>query len=141
MLDSRASVMSTIFISHSSKDADLAEEVYARLKAKGYESVFLDQDRNDGILAGKKWEQVLYRELRTCQVLVTLMSENWLNSRWCFAEATHAREKGKTVIGLQVTPGIEKSILSDTHLIDFTPARRDQGYERLLSLLESVINF
>ena len=60
--------------------------------AKGYQSVFLDLERDDGIVAGEKWEQVLYRELRTCQVVITLMSEYWLNSRWCFAEATHARE-------------------------------------------------
>jgi hypothetical protein len=60
--------MSTIFISHSSKDVELAKEVHARLEAAGFRSVFLDVDRDDGILAGEKWEPVLYRELRTCRV-------------------------------------------------------------------------
>jgi hypothetical protein len=113
--------MSAIFISHSSKDKDLAAEVYARLRSKDYQSIFLDQERDDGILAGEKWEQVLYRELRACQVVIALVSEDWLTSRWCFAEAPHAREKGKTMIGLELAPGLDRSLFMDTQLLDFTP--------------------
>jgi hypothetical protein len=106
--------MATIFISHSSKDNEVAREIHDRVVEMGYESVFLDLDRDDGIIAGEKWEQVLYRELRSCQVLVVLLSENWLSSRWCFAEATHGREKGKTVIALALASGVDKSVLGDT---------------------------
>ena len=132
--------MSAIFISHSSKDKDLAIEVCACLKAKGYKSVFLDLDRDDGIIPGDEWEQVLYRELRTCQVLIALMSKNWLSSRWCFAEATHAREKGKRIIGLKLSPDLDVSVLNDTQHFDFTWAQREQGYDRLWSDLEKALD-
>lgn len=112
--------MSAIFISHSSKNKDFAIEVRERLYGRGYQSVFLDVDRDDGIIAGEKWESVLYRELRSCQAIILLMSEDWLTSRWCFAELSHAREKGKAVIGLRLAK-IGASLVSDTHAIPFTP--------------------
>src|SRR5215813_3194334 len=125
--------MSTIFISHSSKaeDAAAAAELHAHLKKQKYESVFLDADPEDGIVGGARWEEVLYQHLRTCQVFIALLSENWVKSQWCFAEVTHAREKGKGCIGLKLTPEIQPSVLQDTQLIDFTPAHREEGYERL----------
>ena len=55
--------MSAIFISHSGKNIELAVALRERMAAKGYRSVFLDVDRDDGIIAGEKWEQVLYRTL------------------------------------------------------------------------------
>ena len=132
--------MSAIFISHSSKNKDLACELYQRLQAKHYHSVFLDVDRDDGIIAGEKWEKVLYRELRTCQVLIALVSKQWLASRWCFAEFSHAREKGKTIIGLQLANKINQSVLNDTQVIQFTPNARDEGYESLWRGLQNALD-
>lgn len=83
--------MSTIFISHSSVDNALAVELLDWLKTQGYQSVFLDLDPDEGIEAGDHWEKVLYRELVSCSLVLALVTENWLASKWCFAEATHAR--------------------------------------------------
>lgn len=132
--------MSAIFISHSSKDHDFAIQLHAQLKTRGHESVFLDAERNDGILGGEQWERVLYRELRRCQVLVALISKDWLESRWCFAEATHAREKGKAIIGLSLCSGLEQSLLGDTQLIDLSPEQRETGYQRLWAALKNAID-
>ena len=130
--------MSAIFISHSSKDKKLALNLHKKLLSKGYKSVFLDLDRDDGIVAGDKWEEDIYRELKSCQVLIALISENWLASGWCFAEATHAREKGKRILGLRLSPTIQASILSDTQFINFYDDQRASGYERLWLSLQNV---
>lgn len=133
--------MSAIFISHSSTDRHLASDLHARLRDKGYRSVFLDQDRDDGILPGDKWETELYRELRSCQLVIALVGDNWLRSQWCFAEATHAREKGKTIVGLMLQSPTDCSLLADSQLIDFTLERREEGYERLWSALGKVLDW
>ena len=66
--------MSTIFISHSSKDNSVAEAIVARLQQQGYRSVFLDFDPDLGIPAGRSWEHELYRQLRACQSVIVLCS-------------------------------------------------------------------
>src|SRR5262249_12450372 len=114
--------------------------LHERLLGNGYLSVFLDLDRDDGIVAGDKWEHVLYRELRSCQVLIALISENWLSSAWCFAEATHAREKGKSILGLRLSPTLKFSFLSDIQCIDFHDGQKESGYERLWIGLQNVID-
>lgn len=89
--------MTTIFISHSSKDKAWAEEVREALRGRGYQSLFLDSHPDDGIHAGAKWEQTLWQRLRQSRGVVVLGTRNWLSSPWCVAEAMMARERGKPV--------------------------------------------
>jgi len=58
----------------------LAAEVTARLKALGYRSLFLDFDPEDGIPAGRSWEQELYQQLRESRAVIVLCSEH--SMRW-----------------------------------------------------------
>ena len=85
--------MASIFISHSSKDTTAAKRLKDWLKAdeQGYDSLFLDFDPEHGIRGGAEWKQELYDRLHRCQAVVVLLSENWLKSKWCFAEAVQAR--------------------------------------------------
>jgi len=92
--------MSTLFISHSSKDKAWAERVHQALKKAGYQS-FLDSDADDGIHGGAKWEQTLYQRLRQSRALVVLCSAHWLASPWCVAEAMISRERGKLSVFTQ----------------------------------------
>jgi len=89
--------MTTLFISHSSKDKAWAERMHQALAAGGYQCLFLDSHLDDGIHAGAEWEQALYRRLRQSRAIVVLCSANWLASPWCVAEAMIARDRGKRV--------------------------------------------
>ena len=73
--------MSAIFISHSSKDKALAAEVKARLAAQGQRAIFLDLDPENGIPAGRDWEQELYQQLRACQAVIVLCSQDSMASK------------------------------------------------------------
>src|SRR5690606_40133406 len=66
--------VSGIFISHSSRDREAAEAIAARLRAQGYQSLFLDFDPADGIPAGRDWEREIYARLRSCSGVVVLCS-------------------------------------------------------------------
>ena len=89
--------MTTLFISHSSKDKAWAERMHQALAAGGYQCLFLDSHPDDGIHAGADWEQTLYQRLRQSRGIVVLCSANWLASPWCVAEAMIARDRGKRV--------------------------------------------
>lgn len=122
--------MSDIFISHNSADNAVSEEIFVRLKDQGHRSLYLDFDPEQGIPAGRDWEQDLYRELRACQALLVLCSEHSMNSKWCFAEITHAKALGKPVIPVKIAPCEISPLLTSRQVIDWV-ANPEEGYERL----------
>ncbi|MFK7744836.1 MAG: toll/interleukin-1 receptor domain-containing protein [Roseobacter sp.] len=126
--------MSTLFISHSSADAEAAKVLQARLEAQGHRSVFLDFDPDAGIQAGASWERTLYTKLRACRAVVALCSETYLKSQWCFAEIALARMEGKEVFALKIDPwSDEVDLPSILHADQFIDLRTDpeDGYKRL----------
>lgn len=133
--------MSTIFISHSSKDNELAKELERELKKQNHNSVFLDIDPEKGIVGGQSWEQTLYRKLRACRAVIAICTDNYLNSRWCFAEIALARMEGKPIFALKVD-GLSAdaklpSILSDNQYINMQP-NPEEGWQRLWNGLREM---
>ena len=143
--------MTTLFISHSSKDKRWAEEVRAALGEEGYES-FLDSHPDDGIPVGAKWEQTLWQRLKRSRGVVVLCTTNWLASPWCVAEAMIARERGKPVF-LLAAPDVADNrqlegprnteaaprvpdFLRDTQFISLAGLDAKEGYRRLWRGLE-----
>lgn len=94
--------MADIFLSHSSLDNPQALALAAQLRHLGFESVFLDFDPESGIPAGLDWEAVLYEKLKRSRAVIVLYSVNWCQSRWCFAEFSHARILGRSVIPVRL---------------------------------------
>jgi hypothetical protein len=144
--------MTTLFISHSSKDKARAEALYEALRGHGYHSLFLDSHPDDGIPAGAKWEQTLWQRLRQSRGVVVLCTRHWLASPWCVAEAMIARERGKPVFllaaadivdGRQVkgaqqgeeTPQIP-DFLKDTQFISVAGLTEEEIHRRLWRGLE-----
>ena len=126
--------MSTVFISHSSKDNVAAEMLRQRLADRGYASLFLDFDPADGIPVGASWERTLYRQLQACDVVIVLYSAHHRDSNWCFAEIALARMGGKRVVTLLIDP-LEgqaiPSILGEHQFLDLRGGADDATFERL----------
>ena len=97
--------MPSLFISHSSQDNEIAEQVMERLKAEGFVSLFLDFDPQQGIPAGRDWEEELYAQLRKCDGLVFLLSQASAASKWCFHEIASARDLKKPIFPLLIERG------------------------------------
>jgi hypothetical protein len=120
-----------LFISHSSWNNDKATEVRDWLAKNGWDDVFLDLDPERGIAAGQRWKAALQKAAWRCEVVLALLSKEWLASSWCKAEVDAARLMGKKVIAALL--GIDKSEvppdLTDEQYIDLT--RDPDAYRRL----------
>jgi len=99
--------MTTLFISHSSKDKAWAERIHQALSDGDYQCLFLDSHPDDGIHAGADWERTLYQRLRQSRGVVALCTANWLASPWCVAEAMMARERKRRVFLLATADVID----------------------------------
>jgi hypothetical protein len=132
--------MSSVFISHSSRDHVVAENIASWLHSQGHASVFLDFDPANGIPAGRDWEQELYRNIRACRAVIVLCSEHSMASRWCFVEITHARALGKHTFPIRLDDSAIDGVLSDTQIVDFRNDRA-AALERLrLGLLAAGLD-
>jgi tetratricopeptide (TPR) repeat protein len=110
--------MTAIFISHSSRDELRTQELKDWLAAEGYERVFLDFDKETGLPVGADWERRLYEEIARCHLVLLLLTPNWLDSKWCFAEFTQARALGKIIFPILLSPLGEKRVAPEIQGID-----------------------
>ncbi|WP_298378518.1 toll/interleukin-1 receptor domain-containing protein, partial [Azospirillum sp.] len=129
--------MARIFLSHSNRDNDEAAGLKSWLAARDFPTVFLDSDKDTGIQPGAGWEKTLYRELDRAQAVLLVVTDHWLNSKWCFAEFAQARALGKDIIPLIVGPTLEKLVGEDLQAIDLLADRQD-GLERLERRLRGI---
>lgn len=127
-----------IFISHSSKDQDAAAALHARLLARDYDpsQIFLDSDVDSGFAAGELWQQVLYARLKDCRALIVLCTQNWLDSKWCFAELIYAKASGKEIFPVVLEECDFRGVL-DQHQAVMVHRDGDAAYERLWRALDT----
>ena len=92
--------MAKLFISHSSRNNDKAIKVLDWLADNGWDKddVFLDLDPKRGIVAGQSWKDALQKAAFRCEVVLALVSAEWLASGWCKSEIDAARLMGKKII-------------------------------------------
>ena len=92
-----------IFLSHSSKDNSQAIAIRDWLAAEGWkDEVFLDLDPKRGIVAGERWEKALHEAANRCEVVLFLVTRNWLSSQWCVKELDIAHKLNLRMFGVLV---------------------------------------
>jgi WD40 repeat protein len=115
--------MADIFISHSSRDNEVAAAIRERIQRERPSwSLFYDKDN---IRAGQRWQERLREELTSCRVVLALLSRDWLGSPWCFTEAVTATFRGKDVVG------IETEVLTGEDLARAPPILHERQRVRL----------
>jgi WD40 repeat protein len=130
--------MSQIFISHSSRDPEQAERLLTWLHANGFAETFLDFDKHAGLAPGADWERTLYREIAGAEAVLLILTKNWFDSKWCFAEFTQARALGKAIFPLIEAPTGETIVSPDIQHLDLLKDR-EGGLARLASGLTEII--
>jgi WD40 repeat protein len=133
--------VAAIFISHSSRDNLLAEEIKAWLVGQGYEKVFLDFDKDTGLGVGEEWERQLYKQIGRCHAVLLLVTPAWMESKWCFAEFTQARALGKLVFPLIVTANEQTLVAPPLNTIQaerWDEAGQDHLARRLREVAEEI---
>ena len=122
--------MTSLFISHSSRDQVAAQRVHQWLRNAGYQALFLDFDPSDGIPAGRRWEAELYAQLRRTDGVIFLASADSVASKWCFAELSLARSLGRPVFPLRLDTVAWLHLLQDMQWIDLTADETSFGQLR-----------
>src|SRR5215471_11102833 len=112
--------MTSLFISHSSRDQIAAQRVHQWLRNAGYQALFLDSDPSVGIPAGRRWEAELYAQLRRADGVIFLASTDSVASKWCFAELSLARSLGRPVFPLRLDRAARLDLLQDVQWVDLT---------------------
>jgi hypothetical protein len=128
--------MARLSISHSSRNNDKAIAVRDWLAANGWDVVFLDLDPERDIVAGQRWKEALQQAAHRCEVVLALVSAEWLASSWCKSEIDAARLVDKKIIVALI--GLDKRHvpvdLIDEQFIDLIGdpqawARLKEGFE------------
>src|SRR3954447_5643261 len=114
---SRGRAMARVFVSHSGKDASLADEVHRWLVDDGHQA-FLDEDLYDGIRVGDQWEQRLHERLRWADAMVCVLTSNYLTSVWCTAELAIAQWRGSRVLPVRAEPELDHPLVHSLQHVD-----------------------
>lgn len=89
--------MNKIFISYSSDDKALIQEVTEDLVSLGH-SVWFDND----LVGGQSWWDRILREIENADFYLCALSSAYLNSDACQRELQYANELGKTIIPIKI---------------------------------------
>lgn len=130
--------MGRIFISHRNKQADnaWAKKIHDWIKENKGINGFLDFDIQTGLQAGQKWEDEIYAAMNAAQVVIAIISKDWLASDWCLSEARMARLLGRKLIPIV----IENCELPfrDVQSIRVTSDDQSRAFEQLRQALRST---
>jgi hypothetical protein len=129
--------VTSLFVSHSSQDAGTTAELVGRLRAGGFETLFVDFDPDQGIRVGRNWERELYSQLRRADGVLYVASPAANASRWCFAELSLARSIGKPIFPVLVAGTERLALLTDVQWIDLG-TDGEQAYGRLFTSLRQA---
>ena len=131
--------MPAIFISHSSLDPQIADDIKTALDRLGFEKVFLDFNKETGIGAGEGWEKRLYEELSRCHAVILVLTPNWLASTWCRIELAQARALGKVILPIVCAPIGDRYVLPEVQSVDLVDWKAG-GLERIEQRLRAITN-
>lgn len=130
-----------VFISHDTRDADLAEAFSSLLKSvsAGVLKSFRTSDRrgNQGIEYGIEWYPEIIRSIQSASDVVCLLTERSVNRPWILFEAGMAKGKLDTPI-LGVALGIELKTASTGPFAQFQNCADDE--ESLTKLVFQLVN-
>ena len=82
-----------------------------------------DFDKHAGLAPGSDWERTLYREITGAEAVILILTKNWFDSKWCFAEFIQARALGKAIFPLIETPTGETFVSPDIQHLDLVKDR------------------
>ena len=130
----------TIFISHSSRDVEIARSFKARLKAAGL-SAFMAPDDMHGADA---WPQQLAQAIENSAAMVLLFSANANDSEHVAREVSIAVSNAKPILALRSDnarpAGSLGYLLQLKQWIDIFPGPLERHFERVLAELRTLLS-
>ncbi|HYM76872.1 MAG TPA: TIR domain-containing protein [Candidatus Dormibacteraeota bacterium] len=124
-----------IFLSYAREDgSEFACRLYEDLQKKGHEP-WLDVSHSK---AGNAWTEDIEKAIDSCDILLAILTRDYINSKSCRVEHMRALRIGKTVIPLLLDYGADRPLqLEHLNYQDFTDVTQYvTGFRTLLNALD-----
>lgn len=114
-----------LFISYSSQDRAVAEQLAATLRRDGLQ-VWIDEQLGAGEMG---WWAAVLEQVRGCDVFALALSEHSLNSKPCQAELAYAQALRRPILPMQIGPigTMRANPVADRHIIDYQQPTAEAG--------------
>ena len=131
--------MADVFISHSSKDKAIADQLCNALEAKGLKCWIAPRD----IVPGSEWAAAISNAINSTKVMLLIYSHNSAQSTQVPKEVNIAEKKGKFIIPYKVDDaeltGAFDYFLTGAHWIMANPAANDYKVDELYGVVTGVM--
>lgn len=131
--------MASIFISHSSQDAEICDEVGRHLQQLGHSPLFVHRHpRESDFVGDQDWAKEVGERAASYEIFITLLSSAWQRSDECRVEAKFASRSGRTILPLRLDSDapIPEGLLAN--VIPFSRKPTEEHWRALKQALTSV---
>lgn len=120
-----------IFISYSSQDRTSLEALTTALK-RAQQKVWFDQELG----GGDAWWNAILEQIRSCDVFVVALSNNWLQSKPSQAELRYAQALNRPILPVQVgqVDSVRVNPVSTLQIIDYQNPTVDAGIQLVTAI-------
>jgi serine/threonine kinase PknH len=115
-----------LFISYSSQDRSTVDALTNALR-KGQQQVWFDQELG----GGDSWWNKILEQIRSCDVFVVALSNNWLQSKPSQAELRYARALNRPILPVRIgdIDSMRVNPLAALQIIDYREPSVDAGIQ------------
>ncbi|WP_205874853.1 sensor domain-containing protein [Mycobacterium camsae] len=120
-----------IFISYSSQDRTSLDALTTALK-RAQQKVWFDQELG----GGDAWWNAILEQIRSCDVFIVALSNNWLQSKPSQAELRYAQALNRPILPVQVGPvdSVRVNPVSTLQIIDYQNPTVDAGIQLVTAI-------
>ena len=131
--------MADVFISHSSKDKEIADKVCAALEAKGLKCWIAPRD----IVPGSEWAVAISNAIAEIKAMVVIYSENSQQSTQVPKEIALAEKRGKCILPYKIDAteltGAFEYYLSGSHWIVANPKNDEYKLDEMYGVIVGMM--
>ncbi len=115
-----------LFISYSSQDRATVDVLTTALR-RGQQQVWFDQELG----GGESWWHKILEQIRSCDVFIVALSNNWLQSKPSQAELRYARALNRPILPVRVgdIDSMRVNPLASLQIIDYREPTVDAGIQ------------
>ncbi|WP_310774215.1 sensor domain-containing protein [Mycobacterium sp. Z3061] len=120
-----------IFISYSSQDRTSLDALTTALK-RAQQKVWFDQELG----GGDAWWNAILEQIRSCEVFIVALSNNWLQSKPSLAELRYAQALNRPILPVKVGPvdSVRVNPVSTLQIIDYQNPTVDAGIQLVTAI-------
>jgi LPXTG-motif cell wall-anchored protein len=120
-----------IFISYSSQDRTSLDALTTALK-RAQQKVWFDQELG----GGDAWWNAILEQIRSCDVFIVALSNNWLQSKPSQAELRYAQALNRPILPVKVGPvdSVRVNPVSTLQIIDYQNPTVDAGIQLVTAI-------